>query len=119
LGAPIEGAVYLRAPRHRLPGLSAEVRSGALRFLLHGRTTLAKGHLGVALDSLPDIPLSRAVLTLAGGHRGILVNSRSLCRGIGAVGASFAAHNGSHRRLRVRPRRPADCPTVWRRAHHS
>lgn len=103
LESPLEGPVYLRVPSHRLPDLIAEVRSGELRFLLHGRTTDAGGRIGVALQALPDIPLSRAILSLAGGRRGILVNSRSLCRKRGYARASLGAHNGRRRHLRVRP----------------
>jgi hypothetical protein len=101
LGAPLQGTVYLRVPSHRLPDLTADLRSGDLRFLVHGRTTDPRGRLGVSLRTLPDIPLTRAVLTLDGGRRGILVNSRSLCRKPGHVGASFSAHNGMRQQLRV------------------
>jgi hypothetical protein len=103
LEAPLEGPIYLRVPSHRLPDLVAEVRSEGFSFLLQGRATNSKGRLGVKLESLPDIPLSKAVLSLAGGRRGILVSSHTLCRGIGAVTANFGAHDGTVRRLRVRP----------------
>ena len=109
LEAPLEGPVYLRVPSHRLPDLVGDLRSGELHFFLGGRTTLAKGRVGIALESLPDVPLSRAILDLAGGRRGILVNSRSLCEGIGAVTAHLGAHNGRRRYLHIRPRHPADC----------
>jgi hypothetical protein len=79
----------------------------------------SKGIADPALEALPDIPLSKAVLTFAGGRRGILVNSRSICRGIGTVTASFAAHNNRHRRLRVHPRRPAACSAASKRKRHS
>jgi len=103
LPEPLGGSLYLRAPRHRLPGLVAALRSssGSLGFDLYGRTTAAHGRLGVRLGSLPDVPLSRAVLTLAGGYHGILVNSRSLCRKRGDAQAAFAAHSGRTRRLHV------------------
>jgi hypothetical protein len=101
LDAPLEGPVYLRVPSHRLPDLSAELSSGALSFVLPGRTTGSGGKFGVSLESLPDIPLSSAVLSLAGGRRGILVNSRSLCRKRGRVRADLSAHNGMRRKLRV------------------
>lgn len=102
LDAPLEGPIYLRVPSGRLPGLTAEVRSGGLRFLLRGRVTGRGGRLGVSLESLPDVPLSKAVLTLPGGRRGLVVNSESLCAGSpGAATASFSAHSGKQRRLRV------------------
>ncbi len=101
LEAPLKGAVYLRVPRHRLPDLSAELHADGLSFVLSGRTTNSGGRLGISLRSLPDIPISSAVLRLAGGRRGILVNSHSLCRKSGQVAASFSAHDGKRRRLRV------------------
>jgi hypothetical protein len=108
LEAPLQGAVYLRAPSRRLPDLSAELRSEGLSFVLSGRTTDSGGRLGVSLESLPDIPFSSAVLTLSGGRRGILVNSHSLCGKRGYVAANFSAHNGMRRGLRV-PVRVAGC----------
>jgi hypothetical protein len=97
----LDGPVYLRVPRRGLPGLEAEVSSGSLTFMLSGRTVSTGGHLGVRLESLPDIPLSGAVLNFAGGRRGILVNSRSLCRKRDRVTASFSAHNGMRRQVRT------------------
>ncbi|HET7590835.1 MAG TPA: hypothetical protein VFK14_11725 [Solirubrobacterales bacterium] len=106
---PLEGPVYLRLPRHRLPTLTAALRSGQLRFLLGGSTFHAHRHLGIRLRSLPDIPLSKAVLSLAGGRQGIFVNSRALCSGVGVAGVSLTAHSGKHRHFRVRPRFPRRC----------
>ncbi len=109
LEEPLVGPVYLRVPSHRLPDLTAEVSSGPFRFLLRGRTIGAAGRIGVSLGALPDLPLSKAVLTLAGGRRGIVVNSRPLCRGTGVAAASITAHNGKRRELRVRPRLGPAC----------
>jgi hypothetical protein len=103
LGSPLEGQVYLRVPRRRLPELSAEVHSGGLSFVVDGRTTDANGRFGVKLESLPDIPLTEAVLNLPGGRKGIVVNSRSLCGSRQKVAATFTAHNGMARQLRLRP----------------
>jgi hypothetical protein len=108
LEAPLEGSVYLRVPSRRLPDLSAELHSGGLSFVLSGRTTSAGGRLGVSLESLPDIPISSAVLSLPGGRHGILVNSHSLCRKPGQVRASFSAHSGMRRESRV-PVRVSGC----------
>jgi hypothetical protein len=103
LDVPLEGSAYLRVPTGRLPGLTAEVRSGGLRFLLRGRVTGRGGRLGVSLESLPDVPLSKAVLKLPGGRRGLVVNSESLCRGKRHAIASFSAHSGKQRSFRLRP----------------
>jgi hypothetical protein len=109
LDGPVEGPVYIRVPSHRLPDFTAELRSGRLRFVLNGRATSSKGRFGVRFESLPDIPLSKAVLSLPGGRGGIVVNSRSLCSGPGTVTATTSAHNGMRRQLRVRPRLDGGC----------
>jgi hypothetical protein len=106
---PFEGPVYLRTAGHRLPGLLADLRHGDLRFGLGGSTSSRQGRLRVSFSELPDIPISRALLTLPGGSRGIFVNSASLCAPTTEVSASFAAHNGRHRALRSRPRLEGSC----------
>jgi hypothetical protein len=105
----VEGPVYLRVPSHRLPDFTAELRSGRLRFVLHGRASDRGGRLGVSFGSLPDIPLSKAVLSLAGGRGGIVVNSRSLCSRPGTATATATAHNGMRRDLRIRPNLGKGC----------
>jgi hypothetical protein len=108
LDEPLAGPVHLRVPSGRLPGLGAELRSSRFRFTLHGRTTSSGGRLGVRFGGIPDIPIAKAVLTLPGGRRGIVVNSRGLCAA-GPATARFAAHSGKHRRLRVPVRLDRRC----------
>jgi hypothetical protein len=109
LESAVEGPVYLREPGRGLPGLIAELRSGALRFVLHGRTGSSHGRLTVRFGSLPDLPLSKAVLSLAGGRHGIVVNSHSLCSRTGTATATATAHNGMRRSLSVRPHLEGSC----------
>jgi hypothetical protein len=109
LGEPLEGPVYLRVPSHRLPDLSVELRSGQIGFVLQGRTTDARGRFGVSFGSIPDIPLSEAVLSFSGGRAGIVVNSRSLCSAPGRATASLSAHSGKRVRLDVRARPARHC----------
>jgi hypothetical protein len=98
----LRGPIYLRAPSGRYPDLVAELEGGGVRFVLHGRTATAPGgRLRIRLEALPDIPLSEASLTLAGGRRGIVVNSTSLCRRAHRAGVLLRGHNG--RELRMRP----------------
>jgi hypothetical protein len=108
LGEPLEGTVYLRVPSRRLPDLIVELHSSRFRFVLRGRTTTAFGRFGVRFRGIPDVPISEAVLSLPGGRRGIVVNSRSLCAA-GPATARFSAHNGKQRRLRVPARLDGRC----------
>ncbi len=100
LDHPLEGPIYLREPARGLPDLLADLRADRIRILLHGRTAAPGGHLRISLRALPDVPLSRAVFTLAGGRRGIVVNSEALCAGTRRARAALRAHNGKRRQLR-------------------
>jgi hypothetical protein len=106
IGEPLLGSIYLRAPSGRLPGLSVDLRGGGFHFVLGGRVVTAGGSLGIRLSGLPDLPLEKAVFTLAGGRRGLLVNSEALCAQQRRAKASLRGHNGALRGLRpvVRPR---------------
>lgn len=102
LREPLKGPIYLREPSRRYPDLLAEVEGGGVRFVVHGRTGSAPGgRLRIRLDRLPDIPLSQASIVLAGGRRGIVVNSTGLCRRKPRARAALSAHNG--RRATLRP----------------
>jgi hypothetical protein len=76
---PLRGTVYLRSSDHTLPDMAATLRSGSIRIDLDGRIEPAKGGIRVFFDELPDAPISRFVMTLFGGKRGLLVNSTNIC----------------------------------------
>jgi hypothetical protein len=76
---PLRGNVYLRSSSHRLPDLVASLRSGAVRIVLAGKIGPAKGGIRVQFENLPDAPLQRFVLTMAGGRHGLLQNSANIC----------------------------------------
>ncbi len=103
LPAPLRGPVFLRTPSHRYPDLLAVLRGGGLSLRLVGTAAAAPGgRLRLRLVKIPDLPLSRATLTLDGGRRGIFVNSTSLCGHSPRAEAQLDAHNGRH--LDLRPR---------------
>jgi hypothetical protein len=109
LAKPLQGAIYLRVPSARLPDLTADLRGADLRYVLHGQTTARAGRLGIRLPDLPDLPLSKATITLAGAHEGIFVNSESLCARSRRASVDLSAHNGAQKRLRPLLRLPASC----------
>jgi hypothetical protein len=110
LPEPLRGPIFLRAPSHRYPDLVAAVSAGDLRLHLHGRTgSTRSGRLRIRLVGLPDLPLSGAKVTLAGGRRGIVVNSASLCGRPRRAVARLDAHNGRHRLLRPQLRIDGRC----------
>jgi hypothetical protein len=99
LDAPLEGSIYLRTPTGRLPDLLVDLRQSKFHVVIHGHTIATDGHLRVRFPALPDIPISRAIFTLAGGRRGIFVNSETLCGRSPRGMVALKAHNGKQRRL--------------------
>jgi hypothetical protein len=76
---PLRGPIYLRSSTNRLPDLVASLHSGAIHIVLVGHIGPAKQGIRTLFDELPDAPIERFVMTLNGGHRGLLVNSANIC----------------------------------------
>lgn len=80
LDEPVEGPVYLQANGgvRPLPDLLADLR-GQVNVALTGFVDTARGgRLRNRFTVVPDVPVTRFVLTMRGG--GLLVNSTDLCR---------------------------------------
>lgn len=112
LDGPLKGPVYLRSSNNLLPDLVARLR-GQVEVHLVGRIDTAKGKIRNTFDTVPDVPVSRFALTVRGGKKGLLVNSRNLCKAkkgkrapkIRAI-ARFKAQNGKKRNMRPKLRTP-------------
>jgi hypothetical protein len=78
LGKPLEGPVYLRSSNNTLPDMVAHLQ-GQVDVDLVGRIDSFKGGIRTTFDRVPDVPVTKFVMTLPGGKKGLLVNSRSLC----------------------------------------
>jgi hypothetical protein len=79
LAQPLSGKVYLRSSNHQLPDLVMDLR-GQIDIVLVGRIDTVKGGaLRTTFSTVPDAPVTSLKLDLAGGPRGLLVNSTSLC----------------------------------------
>jgi DNA-binding beta-propeller fold protein YncE len=93
LGRPVRGPVYLRSSNHRLPDLVADLR-GQLNVSIHGRIDSARGGIRVNLEGIPDAPVSKFVLTMLGGGRGLLQNAADVCLNRRRAHVEFEGHNG-------------------------
>lgn len=97
LDAPLEGPVYLRSSENRLPDLVAAMRSReGIEIELVGRIDSLKGRIRNTFDIVPDAPVTSFTLTMQGGRKGLIINSRNLCRrpGRNRAVAEFDGHNG-------------------------
>jgi hypothetical protein len=66
------------------------------------------GGIRTTFEGIPDAPVSKFVLELKGGKKGILVNSTDLCKGTHRASAKLSAQNG--RFIRLKPKLEARCP---------
>ena len=116
LDGPLKGPVYLRSSDNPLPDLVASLR-GQVDIELAGRIDTTKSRIRTTFDVVPDVAVSKFILTVRGGKKGLLVNSRDLCvkkksgKGKGKVPklraiARFKSHNGKKANLRPKLRLP-------------
>ena len=78
LSKPLEGPVYLRSSNNTLPDMVAHLQ-GQVDVDLIGRIDSFKGGIRTTFDRVPDVPVTKFVMTLPGGKKGLLINSRNLC----------------------------------------
>ena len=106
LDEPLKGPVYLRSSNHNLPDLVFALH-GLVDFEAVGRIDSKHGGIRTTFTKVPDAPISRVVLHMQGGKKGLIVNSRSLCAHPSRVSALFSAHNNARQTLHplLRPTR--------------
>ncbi len=93
LDNPLEGPVYLRSSSHKLPDLVAALH-GQIDVDLVGRIDSVKGGIRSSFETIPDAPVSKFVLSMQGGKKGLLVNSTNLCHKPNRAGVEMDAQNG-------------------------
>ncbi len=94
LDKPLEGPVYLRSSSRELPDLVASL-SGQVDVDLVGKVdTGSNDGIRNTFEAAPDAPVSKFILEMQGGKKGLLVNSENICRKAQKASASFTAHNG-------------------------
>jgi hypothetical protein len=112
LDQPLKGKVYFRSNggERELPDIVADLR-GPLRIILVGfiDSVQKKGTSRVRTRflGLPDAPVTRFSMSLFGGARGLIENSRNLCKSKPRVEVRLKAQNG--RSSLTRPRIDLPC----------
>ena len=105
LGKPLEGPVYLRSSSNPLPDLVAAL-NGQVNIDLVGRIDSAHGGIRTTFETIPDVPVSKFVLTMRGGKRGLLVNSQNLCQAPVKAIVRIKGQNGKKANRRQELRTP-------------
>jgi hypothetical protein len=97
LDQPVEGPVYLRSSNHNLPDIVLALQ-GPPSLPVHtevvARIDSIHGGLRATSERTPDLPVTKAVVDMLGGAKGLIVNSTNLCARRHRVNVRLDAHNG-------------------------
>jgi hypothetical protein len=97
LDFPLTGNVYLRSSDNTLPDLVADLRGPAhqpIRIEVAVRNDSVKGALRNTVQAAPDAPVSYFRLQTFGKAKGLIVNSKNICKGSNRAWVGMKAHNG-------------------------
>jgi hypothetical protein len=106
LDEELKGPVYLRSSDNKLPDLVADLH-GIIDVEVVGRIDSIRGGIRANFESIPDAPVDSFEITMQGGKKGLLVNSRDICVRTYRLNAEFEAQNGKATTLR--PKLQANC----------
>ena len=116
LDAPLTGPVFLRSSSHELPDLVVALH-GQVDVVLAGRVDSVKGRLRNTFEAAPDAPVSKFVLEMQGGKKGLVVNSANLCRSTNKAVLKMRGQNGKE--LEASPVVANSCKSKARKHKHS
>jgi hypothetical protein len=93
LAEPLSGNVYLRSSSHKLPDVVVALH-GQVDVVVDGRVDAVNGGLRNSFEAVPDAPVSKFVLKLRGGKKGIFENSTDICVGTHQATVLMDGQNG-------------------------
>ncbi|MGH2973673.1 MAG: hypothetical protein ACRDLL_02225 [Solirubrobacterales bacterium] len=116
LEAPMEGPAYLRSSSNTLPDLVFALHGHGIEVDLAGRIDSSGGGLRGTFPAIPDAPVTKFVLRMNGGKRGVLVSAANLCAQSQRATARFLGH--ANRGRIWHPPVAAKCGHGRRAKHH-
>ncbi len=93
LDQPLSGPVYAVSGSGGLPRL-AFILNGQVNLVPRADTKSVKGKLRTTVPVVPDAPIGHFSLTIFGGNRGYLINTRDICRSAPVIAVGFVAQSG-------------------------
>jgi hypothetical protein len=81
---------------------------GQIDFDAVGRIDSVNGGIRNTFDFVPDAPVTKVIVQLQGGKKGLLENSTNICQGEHRARVNFGAQNGKS--LEAQPELRAQCP---------
>ncbi|HXR60317.1 MAG TPA: hypothetical protein VN732_03215 [Solirubrobacterales bacterium] len=90
---PLEGPIFLRSSENPLPDMVLALH-GLVDIQAVGRIDSVNGGIRNTFDFVPDAPVTKVVVNLQGGKKGLLQNSTDICRGRHKAAVKMKGHNG-------------------------
>jgi hypothetical protein len=97
LDYPVQGPIYLRSSSQELPDVVLALRGPAhqpIAIDVVGHNDSVKGRLRITFDTIPDAPISQAIITMRGASKGLFQNSTNICAKVNRATVKMNAHNG-------------------------
>jgi hypothetical protein len=115
----LSGPVYLVSSNHTLPDLLADLQ-GQVDVRLHGviKSVGKKARIQTSFAPIPDVPVSKFTLTMEGGKKGLLVNSKDVCAKRYFSRIEFQAQNGKQSLKKRSPLQVGSCKGVKKHKAH-
>jgi hypothetical protein len=107
LSEPLEGPAYLRSSNHNLPDLVFSLH-GLVDLEAVARLDSKNGGIRATFSGIPDAPITKTVVEMQGGKKGLIVNSTDLCTEKHRANVQLDAQSG--KRLTIDPVLQASCP---------
>jgi hypothetical protein len=117
LDGELKGPVYLVSSDHELPDMLVDLK-GQVNVRLRGVISSSKARLKTVFSGVPDVPVSKFVLNMKGGKKGLLVNSRDLCLKPNFSVLNFKAQNGKKLHKKKLPLRTPGCRPARKKRNH-
>lgn len=92
LSEPLEGPIYLRSSNHNLPDMVISLH-GIVDFEAVARIDSKNGGIRSSFSELPDVPISKVIVNLQGGKKGLIVNSTNICKAKHRADVRFSAQS--------------------------
>jgi hypothetical protein len=110
LDVPLEGPIYLRSSSHPLPDLVFALHgppTEPVEVVLDGRVDSVNGGVRATFASVPDAPVTKAIVNMQGGKKGLFQNSTNICAKTQRATLKLDAQNG--KTWDTRPKLKASC----------
>jgi hypothetical protein len=105
LDQPLKGGIYLRSSNHDLPDMALDLE-GQIDIEAVGRVDSVNGRLRTSFETVPDVPVSTIDFRLAGGAKGLVVNSKGLCGTEKRATVRMVAQSGTSSTTRPKVKTP-------------